>query len=83
MIQTRQWNDLQPSFAKSGITYNNLHDPEMDTTKPLIKLASTLDILADTAWSEASRVCKLCAKIPGMPVVRNAESKIITHVKEV
>ena len=83
MTQKRQWKDIQPSLVKSGVTYHNLHDPEMDTTRPLVKLVTPHDVLTDITGSETSRVCKLCPKISGLPVVRNAESRIITHVKEV
>ncbi|KAF8600702.1 hypothetical protein BDV93DRAFT_261418 [Ceratobasidium sp. AG-I] len=83
VTQKRQWNDIQPSLSESGITYHNLHDPEMDTTRPLVQLVMPQDVLADMTGSEPRRVCKVCIKISGLPVVRGAESKIITHVKEV
>lgn len=55
----------------------------MDTTKPLVNLGTLPEVLDSMSESEPARICKLCAKIPGLPTVRHAENKIVTHVKEV
>lgn len=65
------------------MTFNNVHDPDMDTTKPLVKIFTPQDIGVGVFGAEPSRVCKVCSKIPGVSIVRSSESKIITHVKEV
>lgn len=83
MVQKRNLNKIQPSLSKLGITYNNLHDPEMDTAKPLVKPTTRKEVLASMSEAEPVRMCKLCAKIPGMSVARGVESKIAMHVQEV
>ncbi|KDN44212.1 hypothetical protein RSAG8_05685, partial [Rhizoctonia solani AG-8 WAC10335] len=78
--------DHRVAVFRSGaeITYNNVHNPALNTDRPMVKYFSVgdADDEADD-WSSRPQVCKLCERIPAAREVCAFETTILRHLRDV
>ncbi|KAG8752936.1 hypothetical protein FRC12_011740 [Ceratobasidium sp. 428] len=88
VLKQQHWEGVQKlqSVLKNGITFRNVHDPAFLTDKPMIKLLTQNELVAEVhEWSNVNnrKMCKVCSKAGISPEVQTNESGIIAHLTDV
>ncbi|KAG8693977.1 hypothetical protein FRC09_010143 [Ceratobasidium sp. 395] len=85
-LEQQTWERMQAESKAKGITFRNVHDPTFVTSKPMIKLMTRDELVAEAHESsnvENMSMCKLCSKAGFLPDVQAKESDILTHLADV
>ncbi|KAG8718247.1 hypothetical protein FRC09_012951 [Ceratobasidium sp. 395] len=89
VLKQQYWESMQKrqSELEKGITFRNVHDPAFITDKPMIKLLTQNELLAEVhEWSNVNndrKMCKVCSRAGISPEVQTNESGIIAHLTDV
>ncbi|CAE6467598.1 unnamed protein product [Rhizoctonia solani] len=84
--QKQLFDNIQQRASSSshvGITYNNVHDPELYTDRPMVKYYSTTVSQEGGLGTGSRQVCQLCEKLPGANKVIGSKPDILAHLRDV
>ncbi|QRV72002.1 hypothetical protein RhiJN_00016 [Ceratobasidium sp. AG-Ba] len=89
VLKEQVWENVQRQQAelnKKGIVFRNVHDPAFVTGKPLVKLLTKDELVAETTDmfdSAAMQSCKVCSRSGVLPNVRAKQEAMIAHLVDV
>ncbi|KAG8693327.1 hypothetical protein FRC08_009194 [Ceratobasidium sp. 394] len=89
VVHQEVWENAQKpqgELTRLGITFRNVHDPEFETDKPMMKILSKEELVATASGLSMSgnmKACHVCSKSGLLLPVRGNEERILEHLRDV